>query len=117
MREEVLQRSVEEANLQAEDAAVTEHGIGEKEPMPTETECASQRLPADLILASFEVKTEDGKSRIIDVHSCGTVQSIIDEIKQSNVHNNGPLKLFQDDTILPLTYRYGTSTMPTHCLL
>ena len=100
MREEVLQRSVEEANLQAGNAAETEHGIGEKEPEPTETERASQRLPADFNLASFEVKTEDRKSRIIDVHSCGTVQSIINEIQQLDDSNNRPLKLYQDDTIL-----------------
>ena len=68
--------------------------------MPTETECASQRLPANLNLASFEVKTKDGKSRIIDVHSCGTVQSIIDEIQKLDNSDNRPLKLLQDDSIL-----------------
>ena len=59
-----------------------------------------QHLPADLNLASFKVKTEDGKSHIIDVHSCGTVQSIINEIQQLDDSDNRPLKLLQDDTIL-----------------
>ena len=34
------------------------------------------------------------------MHSCGTVQSIIDEIQQLGAYKNSPLKLFQDDTIL-----------------
>ena len=58
MREEVLQNAPEEANLQAEGAAETEHGKGEKEVEPTETERASRCLPADLNLTSFEVKME-----------------------------------------------------------
>ena len=66
MRQEILQRSAEEANTQADEVAKTACGKVEKEPKSTETEGASRRLPADLNLASFEVKTKDGKSHIID---------------------------------------------------
>ena len=44
MREEVLQRSAEEANLQADDVAETTHGKGEKELKAIEPESA--RTPA-----------------------------------------------------------------------
>ena len=95
MREDILQRATEDASRQAEGEADTGQSKGEEVLEPTESESACRRLPADLNLTSFEVKTECGKSYVIDVHSCGTVQSIIDEIKLLDDADNSPLKLLR----------------------